>query len=357
MVALFEPFELRDVRLRNRICVAPMCQYSAIDGVPNDWHLIHLASRAVGGAGLVVVEGTSVCPEGRLTKGDTGLWNDVQRDAFARIARAIEDAGAVAGIQLAHAGRKGATHLPWEGGKPLTIEEGRWPLVAPSALPFDEGHPVPAQADRAAMAAIAGHFRSAAKRAAEAGFRFLELHFAHGYLASSFLSPLSNRRLDGWGGGRHVDRARFPLEILGAVREVWPSGLPLSIKVSAVDWVDGGVAIEDTVRFAEWARAEGVDLVVCSSGGVVPYAKIPAGPGFQVPFAARVRADAAVATGAVGFLTEPVQAEQVLVNASADLVFLARESLRDPYWPFHAAASLGVDVAWPRQYRTAKVSR
>jgi len=354
MSKLFEPLTIRDVTFKNRVFVSPMCQYSAHDGVPTDWHLVHLGSRAVGGAGLVVVEATGVSAEGRISLGDTGLWNDEQARAFARIAKFVRDQGAVPGIQLAHAGRKASTEVPWQGGKPLTAAGGAWTTVGPSPIPFGE-YPAPREATAADLDAIVDQFVSAARRAREAGFQVVELHMAHGYLLHSFLSPLSNRRTDGSGGPALEDRARFPLRVAAAVRAAWPANLPLFVRISSTDWVDGGWDLAQSIQFAKWLAVAGVDLVDCSSGGLVPDAKIPLYPGMQVQFAEAVRREAGVPTGAVGLITRPEQAEQIVASGQADAVFLARELLRNPYWPLEAARVLRDEAAWPKPYERAKL--
>lgn len=349
---LFDPLTLGNVTLRNRIAVSPMCEYSAIDGVPNDWHLVHLGSRAVGGAGLVFTEATAISSEGRISPGDTGIWNAGQRDAWARIAKFIASQGASPGIQLAHAGRKASTAAPWDGGKPLAAEHGGWTPVAPSALAFDAGYAVPHALDAAGIANVLADFRASALRADEAGFALIEIHAAHGYLLHEFLSPLSNRRADEYGGSLE-NRARLLRETVAAVREVWPAPRPLCVRVSATDWVPGGWDIDECVELARWLKHDGVDLIDCSSGGAVPHANVPAAPGYQVPFAARIRHEAGMATGAVGLITEPAQAEAILVRGDADVIFMAREFLRDPYFARRAAAELGVAIEAPLQYQRA----
>lgn len=333
-----------------------MCQYSSRDGVPTDWHLVHLGSRAVGGAGLVLVEATAVTPAGRISPGDTGLWSDGQVNAFRRIAEFVASQGAVPGIQLAHAGRKASTAVPWKGGRPLPPEEGGWRPEAPSPVPFGPEWPVPVEMDDSSIRSIAEAFGDAAGRAAEAGFRVVEIHMAHGYLLHEFLSPLSNRRTDRYGGS-FENRTRLPLEIARRVREAWPGSFPLFVRISATDWIEGGWDLDQSVELARRLRAVGVDLVDCSSGGIVPDARIPAGPGFQVPFASAIRAGAGIATGAVGFVTSAPQAETILRGGHADAVLLAREMLRDPYWPLRAAQALGAPAPWPLQYERAAPSR
>ncbi|MGN6512764.1 MAG: NADH:flavin oxidoreductase/NADH oxidase [Lysobacteraceae bacterium] len=349
---LFDPLELGDVTLRNRIVVSPMCEYSAVDGVPDDWHLVHLGSRAVGGAGLVFTEATAVSPEGRISPADTGLWNDAQQAAWARIAAFVAAQGAAPGIQLAHAGRKGSTQPPWLGGKAVPAGQGDWTPVAPSAIPFADDYPMPVALDAAGIAQVVADFAAATARARAAGFRVVEVHAAHGYLLHEFLSPLSNHRTDGYGGPL-AHRARLLREVIAAVRTEWPAPRPLVVRVSATDWVEGGWDLDECVQLARWLREDGVDLVDCSSGGNVARADIPVAPGYQVPFAARIRREAGIATGAVGLITDAVQAEAILARGDADLVFIARESLRDPYFPRRAAAELGVAVAAPKQYQRA----
>jgi 2,4-dienoyl-CoA reductase-like NADH-dependent reductase (Old Yellow Enzyme family) len=351
---LFTPLPLRSVTLRNRVAVSPMCQYSAEDGRANDWHMVHLGSRAVGGAGLIVFEATAVEARGRISPADLGLWEDAQVEPLARIVRFVESHGAVSCLQLAHAGRKASVRAPWdEGGAPLGEGNGGWPVVGPSALPFDTGHPVPAALDAAGLRDVTRAFADAARRALAAGFRALELHAAHGYLLHEFLSPLSNRREDAYGGS-FAGRTRLLREVLAAVREVWPERLPLLVRVSATDWAEGGWDVPECVELARDLRGLGVDLVDVSSGGLVPTAKVPAGPGYQAAFAERIRREAGIATGAVGMITSPEQAEHTLRSGQADLVLLARALLRDPYWPLHAARRLRAEVTWPKQYGRAK---
>jgi 2,4-dienoyl-CoA reductase-like NADH-dependent reductase (Old Yellow Enzyme family) len=353
MSFLFSELKLRGVTFRNRIFVSPMCQYSSDDGLPTDWHFVHLGSRAVGGAGLVMVEATGVCPEGRISPQDSGLWSKRHAEAFKKITRFIKEQGAVPGIQLAHAGRKASTAAPWDGDKEVPTSRGGWTPLAPSAIRFDEGYPMPREMTTRDIAEAVSRFVDAARLALEAGFEVLELHFAHGYLANEFLSPLSNQRKDAYGGSRD-NRMRFPLQIAAAVRKVWPNSLPLFARISTTEWVDGGWDLPDSVELAKRLKGLGVDLIDCSSGGSVARAKIPAGPGYQVPFAAAIRKEAGIATGAVGMITQPAQAEQIIASGQADAVLLAREMLRDPYWPLHAAKALGADIPWPRQYSRAK---
>ena len=349
---LFEAFTQRSLTLRNRIVVAPMCQYSAVDGLPDDWHLVHLGSRAVGGAAAVVAEATAVSPEGRISPGDTGLWNDAQVAAWQPITAFLRRQQAVAGVQLAHAGRKASAQRPWEGGGPLPEGQGDWVTVAPSAIPFDSHWRTPQALDEAGIGKVIDDFRAAARRALDAGFELVEVHAAHGYLLHQFLSPLSNRREDAWGGS-FENRTRLVREVLVAVREVWPASLPVWLRVSATDWKEGGWSVDDTVRLAREVKSLGVDLIDVSSGGLVPHVKIPIGPGYQVPFAARVRREAQIAVGAVGLITDARQAAAIVAEGEADLVLIARESLRDPYFPRRAAQELGQTLVAPVQYQRA----
>lgn len=354
MSALFTPLKLRGLSLRNRVLVSPMCQYSCHDGVVDDWHLVHLGSRAVGGAAMVIAEATAVLPEGRISPEDAGLWNDAQAEAWGRVARFVRAQGAVAAVQLAHAGRKASTFAPWNGSGPVT-GPGGWAAVGASPLAFDAGYPAPRELTAAECAALPDAFAAAARRALDAGFECVELHFAHGYLVHSFLSPLTNRRADAYGGS-FDGRARLALETAAAVRKVWPERLPLLARVSATDWAEGGWDLPQTVELARRLKALGVDLLDVSTGGLVPQARIPVAPGFQVPFAEAVRREAGLPTGTVGFITDPRQAEEIVASGKADAVLLARELLRDPYWPLRAAAALGAAGPWPKQYLRAKPS-
>lgn len=353
---LFDPLTQRSLTLRNRLLVSPMCEYSAVDGVPGDWHLVHLGSRAVGGAGAVIAEATAVSAQGRISPQDTGLWNQTQLEAWRPITRFIKAHGAVAGVQLAHAGRKASTLRPWDGHGPVPSGHGDWITVAPSALPFDTGWNMPQALDEAGIQAVIADFRDAARRALEAGFELVELHAAHGYLLHQFLSPLSNRREDRYGGS-FDNRVRLTREVIAAVRQVWPEELPLWLRISATDWApeDGprGWDIEQSVQLARELESLGVDLIDVSSGGLLPHVKIPVGPGYQVPFAARIRREAGIATGAVGMITEPEQAAAIIANDEADVVLIARESLRDPYFPRRAASVLGAKIEAPAQYQRA----
>ncbi|MFI1798123.1 NADH:flavin oxidoreductase/NADH oxidase [Streptomyces sp. NPDC020379] len=361
MSALFEPFTLRSLTIPHRVWMAPMCQYSADDhgpdmGMPHDWHFAHLAARAVGGAGLILTEATAVSPEGRISPADLGLWNDRQAEAFRRITSFLEAHGAVPGVQLGHAGRKASTERPWRGGGPAGPEAHGWTTVAPSPLPFAEGYPTPRELTKDGIAQVVADFAAAARRALAAGFKVVEIHGAHGYLINEFLSPHSNRRTDEYGGS-FENRTRFALEVVDAVRAVWPEELPVLFRISATDWLtenpeDGreGWTADDTVRFAKDLAAHGVDLLDTSTGGNTPDATIPTGPGYQVPFAARVREEAGLAVAAVGLITDPAQAEEIVSSGRADAVLLGRELLRDPYWPLRAATGLGLPPRRPAQY-------
>lgn len=341
MPHLFDPLTLKSITLRNRIGVSPMCQYSSEDGVATDWHLVHLGARATGGAALVIAEATAVSPEGRITPGDAGIWADKHLEPLARINRFLKAHGAVAGIQLAHAGRKASASRPWEGGAHLAVAEGGWATVAPSALPFGGSlDKVPHELSVAEIKGVQANFVAAAKRALAVGYEWLELHSAHGYLSHEFLSPLSNRRTDDYGGS-FEGRVRFLLELTRAVRAVWPEHLPLTVRLSCTDWVEGGWDIEQSVELAHRLKEAGIDLIDCSSGGAVPQAKIPSTPGYQVPFAERIRREAGVPTAAVGLITTAKPADEIIQKGQADLVLLARELLRDPNWPLHAARELG----------------
>jgi 2,4-dienoyl-CoA reductase-like NADH-dependent reductase (Old Yellow Enzyme family) len=352
---LFSPFALRGVTLRNRVVVSPMCQYSSTYGFAQDWHLVHLGQFAVGGAGLVFTEATAVTPEGRISPQDLGLWKDEHIEMLARIAHFVRGQGAEMGVQLAHAGRKASTRPPWEGGGPLTPAEGGWsPIFAPNALPFADGYQVPVAMNQEDITCAVAAFRDGAVRALAAGMRVVELHAAHGYLMHSFLSPLSNIRNDRY-GGNFESRARFVVEVVDAVRSVWPDELPLFLRLSATDWRPDGWTVEDSIALARLLGPRGVDLVDCSSGGVIPKVEIPVGPGYQVELARRLRADARIPTGAVGMITAPEQADTIVRSGQADLVLLAREMLRNPHWPLHAAKAVRGDIRWPVQYERAKI--
>jgi 2,4-dienoyl-CoA reductase-like NADH-dependent reductase (Old Yellow Enzyme family) len=350
---LFSPLSIRSIVLRNRIAVSPMCMYSATDGLAGDWHLVHLGARAAGGAGAVIAEATAVEARGRISPADLGLWDDAQIEPLARVARFVEAQGAVAGVQLAHAGRKASTRPPWEGGAALPPAEGGWPVVGPSALPFAAGSPTPAALDEAGLRGIVRAFADAARRARAAGFRLVEVHAAHGYLLHQFLSPISNRRTDAYGGPL-AGRARLLREVIAAVRAAWPEELPLWVRISATDWVPEGWDLEQSIALCRGLAELGVDLVDVSSGGSVPNAPVPVGPGYQTPFAERIRREAGIPTGAVGGLSSPEQADHVVRTGQADVVLLARELLRDPHFPLRAARVLGQEGPWPRQYLRAR---
>ena len=351
---LFEPLALRAVTLRNRIALSPMCQYSAVEGRATDWHLVHLGARALGGVGMVIFEATAVEPLGRISAADLGLWDDAQVEPLARVVRFVEQAGAVSCLQLAHAGRKASMRVPWDqGGAPHLPVSGGWPGVAPSALAFGPGYAVPMPLDEAGIADVIAAFAAATRRARSAGFRSVEVHAAHGYLLHQFLSPLANRRDDRWGGS-FENRTRLVREVVTAVRSAWPEELPLLVRISATDWVPGGWDVEQSVELARLLKGLGVDLVDTSSGALVPDAQMPVGPGFQVPFAERLRREAGIATGAVGLIVSPHQAEHILRTGQADLVLLGRELLREPEWPLRAARELGAEGPWPRPYLRGK---
>lgn len=340
---------IRGVTLRNRIVLSPMCQYSARDGLANDWHLVHLGSRAAGGAALIFVEATAVTPEGRISPGDLGIWSEEHVEPLARIARFVHGHGAVAAIQLAHAGRKASCDVPWKGGGRLTPEQGGWPVVAPSPVPFREDDPPPTALDAAGIDEIVAAFEAAARRALAAGFKVIEIHAAHGYLLHEFLSPISNRRTDEY-GGTVENRMRLLVRVAERTRAVMPDDLPLFTRISATDWVDGGWDIEDSVELAKRLKAVGVDLIDVSSGGMVPTARIPVAKGYQVPFARRIREQAGIRTGAVGLITEPGHANEIITGGDADLVFIGRELLREPYWALKAQLALGQEPGWPVPY-------
>jgi 2,4-dienoyl-CoA reductase-like NADH-dependent reductase (Old Yellow Enzyme family) len=349
---LVEPLTLRSVELPNRIAVSPMCEYSCIDGLANDWHFVHLGSRAVGGAGLVLTEACAVSPEGRISPEDLGIWSDTHIEPLARITRFVRAQGAVGGIQLAHAGRKASTVAPWKGNSRVEFADGGWQPLAPSAIAFSPDYHTPQAMTHDDIRQAIADFAAAAERSLAAGFEVIELHAAHGYLAHQFLSPLSNQREDEYGGS-FANRVRFVRGMTAAVRNVWPERLPLFARISATDWAEGGWTLDESVELARVLKNEGVDLIDCSSGGLVGQVRIPVGAGYQVPFADRIRREAGIATGAVGMITSPSQADQIVRNGQADLVLLARELLRDPYWPLHAAAELGVEAKWPTQYLRA----
>jgi 2,4-dienoyl-CoA reductase-like NADH-dependent reductase (Old Yellow Enzyme family) len=350
MSQLFTPLALRDLTLRNRVLVSPMCQYSSRDGVPTDWHLVHLGSRAVGGAGMVIAEATAVSPEGRISPDDAGIWNDQQVEAYQPITGFIRSQGAIPAVQLAHAGRKASTAAPWEGGGPVGPESRGWVAMAPSPLPFADGYPLPHALSLSQIDDVVENFEQATDHGRDAGFQAVEVHMAHGYLLHEFLSPLSNQRSDEYGGS-FENRIRLPMRVAQAVRDKWPQEWPVLVRISATDWTDGGWDLEQSIQLAERLKAIGIDLIDCSSGGNVAKADIPLGPGYQTSFAETIRREAGIATAAVGMITEPVQAEHIIRTGQADAVALARELLRDPYWPLRAAHALGSDIEWPQQYQ------
>ncbi|HEY7416316.1 MAG TPA: NADPH dehydrogenase NamA [Ktedonobacteraceae bacterium] len=355
IVPLFTPFSIRGVTLQNRIVVSPMCQYSSTDGFATDWHLVHLGSRAIGGAGLVITEAAAVEARGRISPQDLGIYRDEHIDMLARITTFIKEYGSQPGIQLAHAGRKASTYRPWSGRGEVSVEEGRWQTIGPSALRFAPDYPLPTAMSKADIAEVVQHFQDAARRALEAGFQVIELHAAHGYLLHEFLSPLSNQRGDEYGGSPE-NRMRLLVEIVDAIRRVWPDALPLFVRISASEWTEGGFSLEESVQVARTLKSHGVDLIDASSGGNVATAQVPSTAGYQVPFAERIRSEANINTGAVGLITNSHQANEIIAHKRADLVFMARELLRDPYWPLHAARELGYeDIAWQSQYLRARI--
>lgn len=351
---LFSPLKLRDVELKNRIGVSPMCQYSSDDGFANDWHFVHLGAFATGGAALVITEATAVVPEGRISPADLGIWKDEHVPALRRITDFIHAHGALAGTQLAHAGRKASTRVPWEGDGAVPVEEGGWTnVMAPSAIPFAGHYPPPVELDAAGIRRVVDGFRDAARRALDAGFDVVEVHAAHGYLLHQFLSPLSNARTDAYGGS-FENRVRLTREVVAAVRQVWPERLPVLVRISASDWAQGGWDVHDSVRLAPLLREDGADLIDCSSGGLIPNVKYEVGPGYQVGFAERVRREGGVPTAAVGLITQAEQADEIIRAGRADVVLLARELLRNPRWPLLAAHGLGAKAAWPNPYQRAR---
>lgn len=352
--ALFSPLQVRGTTLKNRIVVSPMCQYSCIDGLANDWHLVHLGSRAVGGAALVFTEACAVSAQGRISPSDLGLWNDQQIAPLERITSFIHRMGAIAGIQLAHAGRKASCLPPWQDrGRYITEAEGGWPIVAPSPVPFNVDDPVPQELDQMAIKEIIAAFVASAHRAIKAGFTIIEVHAAHGYLLHSFLSPLSNKRTDIYGGSLE-NRMRIMIELTIELRKSIPLNMPLFVRISATDWADGGWDIEQSVVLAKRLKDIDVDLIDVSSGGTLPNATIPVGPGYQVPFSAKIKLESGIMTSAVGLITEANQANEIITSKSADLIFLARQMLRDPYFAAHAALALGQTPEWPIQYGRVK---
>ena len=353
MENLLSSLTIKTLVLKNRIMVSPMCQYSSLDGFASDWHLVHLGSRAVGGAGIVMFEASAVSPEGRITPNDLGIYKDEHMENLQRIATFVHQEGAFAGIQLAHAGRKASCHVPWEGGQQIKPEHGGWQTWAPSAIPFKESDDVPREMSIEDIKIVREDFVKAAQRALQAGFKIIEIHAAHGYLLNEFLSPLANKREDEYGGD-FENRARFLLEIIDDVKAVWPADLPIFVRISASDWAEGGWDIHDSVRLSLLLKTMGVDLIDCSSGGVVRDAKIETGPGYQVTFSNDIRRETGMLTGAVGMITEVDQANEIIESGKADLVIMAREFLRDPYFPLHAAQKIGAKVNWPVQYERAK---
>ncbi|MES2829014.1 MAG: NADPH dehydrogenase NamA [Bacteroidota bacterium] len=356
MSHLFSPITIKNITLKNRIVVSPMCQYSCEDGFATDWHLVHLGSRAVGGAALIMQEATAVSPEGRISPGDLGIWKDEHLPELKRITNFIKNEAAIPGIQLAHAGRKASFDVPWKGSKNLKAAEGGWKTVAPSPIPFNDSDETPAELSLKGIEKIISDFKVAAERSIKAGYEVIEIHAAHGYLLHQFLSPLSNKREDDYGGS-FENRIRLLLEVIEAVKEVWLSENPLFVRISATDWAEGGWSIDESVKLAAILKDKGIDLIDCSSGGLVPYQKIEVGPGYQVSFAEEIKNKTGILTGAVGMITEAKQAEDILQEAKADLIFMARELLRDPYFPLHAAAALSDKVDWPNQYDRARRTR
>ncbi|TDQ09667.1 NADPH dehydrogenase NamA [Pedobacter metabolipauper] len=353
MSLLFSPLRIKNIDLKNRIVVSPMCQYSADEGYANDWHLVHLGSRAVGGAGLILLEATAVSPEGRISAEDLGIWSDDHIPVLKRITAFLHANGSVAGIQLGHAGRKGSSGSPWKGGKKVSEANGGWKTVAPSAVPFQESDEAPAALTAEGIEKVRTDFKAAARRALDAGFKVIEIHAAHGYLLHQFLSPLSNQRSDAYGGS-FENRIRLVLEVVDDIKEVWPEENPLFVRISASDWADGGWTADESIALSSILKDKGVDLIDCSSGGLAAHQQIPIFPGYQVQFSEDIKKQAGILTGAVGLITDAEQAESILTEGKADLIFLARELLRDPYFPLHAAQILNEDIKWPDQYDRAK---
>lgn len=353
MAKLFTPLTIKTVSFKNRIVVSPMCEYSSVDGFANDWHLVHLGSRAVGGAGLIITEACAVSEEGRISGDDLGIWKNAHLEKLKNIVSFIHKQHTVAGIQLAHAGRKASCAVPWKGGHHINKENGGWQTVAPSSIPFNLGEDVPESLSFEGIKKVIDDFKAAAQRALSAGFKVIEIHAAHGYLINQFLSPLSNARTDAYGGS-FENRIRLLLEIIEAIQTVWPAALPLFVRISATDWAEGGWNENDSVQLANVLKNRGIDLIDCSTGGLVPGVKIPIGPAYQTPFAAQIKKETGILTGTVGMITSAAQAESILEKEQADLIIMAREFLRDPYFPLHAATALGVDIPWPDQYLRAK---
>lgn len=353
MSLLFQPLTIRNVQLKNRIVVSPMCQYSATDGFATDWHLVHLGSRSVGGAALIIMEATAVSPEGRISAGDLGIWKNEHIDFLKRITAFIETQGAVPAIQLAHAGRKASHHVPWKGNKALTPEEGAWQTVAPSTIPHTDGEPLPKAMTIEDIEKLKSDFSAATERALKAGFKLIEIHAAHGYLLNEFMSPVSNQRTDEYGGS-FENRIRLLIEIVTNTRNIIGETVPLFVRISSTDWVAEGWNEEDSVLLARILKDKGVDLIDCSSGGNSSEQKIPLAPMYQVQFAEKIKKETGILTGAVGLITSATEAEQILNNHQADVIILARQLLRDPYFPLHAAKELSDDIVWPVQYDRAK---
>lgn len=354
MSKLFSSIKIRKIELKNRIVVSPMCQYSSKDGLPNEWHFVHLGSRAVGGAGLIFTEATAISPEGRISPDDAGIWNDEQMNAYKKITSFIKSQKSIPGIQLAHAGRKASTHSPWKGKGRVKIEDGGWQTIAPSSIPFAENFPFPKEMDEKDIKLIIGQFRDAAKRSIESGFEVIELHFAHGYLVHEFYSPMSNKRNDQYGVTLE-SRCRLAIEIAESIRKNIPLDTPLFVRISSTDWVENGWDIDQSVQLAKWLKEVGVDLIDCSSGGNVPDTKIPSAPGYQIPFSEKIKKETGILTGGVGLITTAEQAEEIIKSEKADIVLLAREMLRDPYFALHAAKKLNVNLEdFPKQYLRAK---
>lgn len=353
MSKLFSTLTIKNITLKNRIAISPMCQYTAVDGFANDWHLVHYGSRAVGGASLIIQEATAVSPEGRISPGDLGLYKEEHIEKLRQITDFVHQQGAIAGIQLAHAGRKAGCTVAWQGGKQLNLNEGGWTTVAPSAIAFNPDDISPQELDAEGIKKVVADFKTATERAFLSGYKLIEIHAAHGYLIHQFLSPLSNHRADNYGGS-FENRVRLLLEIVRAIHTVWPQNFPLFVRISATDWVEGGWHAEEAIQLSKLLKLEGVDLIDCSSGGMVPYAKIPLGPGYQVQFAERIKREANLLTGAVGMITEVQQAEDILAHNQSDLIIIGRASLRDPYFALHAAQLSGDEFEWPMQYLRAK---
>ncbi len=354
MPKLFSSLDIRDIRLKNRLAVSPMCQYTSTEGFAEDWHLVHLGSRAIGGFGLIIQEATAVSAEGRITPGDMGIWNDLHKEKLKQIVKFIHEHGSVAGIQLAHAGRKASCAKPWEGGMHLSPANGGWQTLAPSALPFYPEDNAPLAMDEKGIKKVKEDFREASIRALDVGYKIIEVHAAHGYLLHEFLSPISNNRTDAYGGS-FENRIRLLLEVVDSIRSVWPENLPLFVRVSSSDYVEGGWDTDQTVKLASILKDKEVDLMDCSSGGMVPDAKVPLGPGYQVPFAERVKKESGLRSGAVGMITGARQAEDILEQGKADLILLGRAALREPYFPLNAARELGINLDWPVQYKRARL--